>query len=339
MSPPNGHANGSFGSSDQHSTPPILSLNANSVTQYTPEQIKEFVALLEVPFDPAVIEWRVTNTSKGNGQSRGQVIPYADQRAYTDRLNALFSPAGWTRKYTVHTSANFQRAKDQKTTAKVFVTCDLTIFGLGSHSATGEEWADDENAGTSAEAQAFKRSCACFGLGRYLYYFTGIWVDLDDRKRPKTIPKLAGWATPDGWRQGLRPVQQPGQQRSAPSTATGSQTHQERQAQSRRHELIQQIEGMAELLGKGLYRGLLKTIATAWKPSDITDPLVLERVLSHMQAAERGLKRLETALDKTGPAPLATILRSHQLTSLDRVENLETLNKIVLALESIEPAK
>src|SRR3984885_12053498 len=47
------------------------------------------------------------------------------------------------------------------------------------------------------EAQAFKRACSCFGLGRYLYYFTGTWVDLDDRKRPKTIPKLDGWATPE----------------------------------------------------------------------------------------------------------------------------------------------
>src|SRR5580700_7621688 len=26
------------------------------------------------------------------------------------------------------------------------------------------------------EAQAFKRACSCFGLGRYLYYFTGTWV-------------------------------------------------------------------------------------------------------------------------------------------------------------------
>jgi hypothetical protein len=82
---------------------------------------------------------------------------------------------------------NFQRGKDQKIVAKVLVTCELTIFGLGSHSATGEEWADDENAGTSAEAQAFKRACWCFGLGRYLYYFQGIWVDLDQRKRPKAF--------------------------------------------------------------------------------------------------------------------------------------------------------
>jgi len=25
------------------------------------------------------------------------------------------------------------------------------------------------------EAQSFKRACSCFGLGRYLYYFTGTW--------------------------------------------------------------------------------------------------------------------------------------------------------------------
>jgi hypothetical protein len=151
------------------------------------ERIKELVAALEVPFDPSKIEWRVMNTTKNQQPARGQVVPYADQRAYTDRLNALFTPVGWTRKYTIHTSANFERSKDQKIAAKVLVTCELTIFGLGSHSATGEEWADDDNSCTAAEAQAFKRSCACFGLGRYLYYFTGTWVDLDDRKRPKSF--------------------------------------------------------------------------------------------------------------------------------------------------------
>src|SRR5579864_5615005 len=304
-----------------------------NAAQFSLVEIKEFIAALEVPFDPAVIEWRVTNTSKGDGRLRGQVIPYADQRAYTDRLNTLFSPAGWTRKYSVHTSANFQRAKDQKTTAKVFVTCDLTIFGIGSHSATGEEWTDDENAGTAAEAQAFKRSCACFGLGRYLYHFTGTWVDLDDRKRPKIIPKLAGWATPEGWRQGLRPGQTSNSQPSGPTKSNGNQTHQSG-ARGKQSELVQRIEGMAGLLGKGLYRGLLKTIATAWKPSDITDIGVLEKVLTHMQAAERGLKRLEAALDRTGPEPLAIILRSFNLNSLDRVESLDTLHKIVLTLEA-----
>jgi hypothetical protein len=103
-------------------------------------------------------------------------------------LNVLFTPAGWTRKYMIHTSASFERSKDQKIAAKVLVTCELTIFGLGSHSATGEEWADDENAGTAAEAQAFKRACACFGLGRYFYYFTGTWVDLGEKAFGLTKP-------------------------------------------------------------------------------------------------------------------------------------------------------
>src|SRR5437868_10210493 len=178
---------------------------AATVLHFPAERIKELVAALEVPFDPTQIEWRVMNTTKNQQPVRGQVVPYADQRAYTDRLNALFTPAGWTRKYAIHTSASFERSKDQKIAAKVLVTCELTIVGLGSHSATGEEWADDDNAGTSAEAQAFKRACSCFGLGRYLYYFTGTWVDLDERKRPKSVPQLVGWATPAGWQGGLRP--------------------------------------------------------------------------------------------------------------------------------------
>ena len=128
---------------------------ASGASRFSAEQIKELVAALEVPFDPSQIEWRVMNTTKSQ-PLRGQVVPYADQRAYTDRLNALFTPAGWTRKYAIHTSANFERTSDQKLVAKVLVTCELTIFGLGSHSATGEEWADDPNAGTSAEAQSFQ---------------------------------------------------------------------------------------------------------------------------------------------------------------------------------------
>lgn len=91
------------------------SLQTQTGQQFSPQKIKELVAELEIPFELAVIGWRVTNTAQG--QSRGQVVPYADQHAYTDRLNAMFSPAGWTRKYAVHTSANFERAKDQKLVA------------------------------------------------------------------------------------------------------------------------------------------------------------------------------------------------------------------------------
>jgi hypothetical protein len=310
---------------------------APGVFQVPAERVKELVAALKVPFDPSQIEWRVMNTTKNQQPIRGQVVPYADQRAYTDRLNALFTPAGWTRRYTIHTSANFERSKDQKIAAKVLVTCELTIFGLGSHSATGEEWADDDNAGTSAEAQSFKRACSCFGLGRYLYYFTGTWVDLDDHKRPKTVPKLAGWATPAGWLEGLRPHvagdSKPSERTAAGTEGKGHSHHNGDGANPQRSTLVREIEQMEEVLAKRMYRGLLKTLARVWKPSDIQDPAIQQKVLSHLQAAERGLRRLDAALDRIGGEALYPILQSLQLTSLDQVDNLETLRKVVLAAE------
>ena len=289
-------------------------------------------AALEVPFDPRVIDWRVTNTSK-NGKPRGQVIPYADQRAYIDRLNQLFTPAGWTRKYQVHTSANFERSKDQKTVAKVFVTCELSITGLGTHSATGEEWADDENAGTSAEAQAFKRSCACFGLGRYLYYFDGAWVDLDERKRPRTVPSLPQWATPNGWRRGLRPYTESASKPPERTTA-GNNGNGDGHESGKGASFVREIEQMEPLLGKRMYRGLLKAVARVWNPKDIQDATIQQKVLAQMQAAERGFRRLDAALERVGSETLPQILRSLKLQSIDRVDNLQTLHQIVLALEA-----
>ena len=61
----------------------------------------------------------------------------ADQRAYTDR-RTLVTPAGWTRRYTIHTSANFERSKDESWW-KVLMICELTIFGLGCI-PNREEW-------------------------------------------------------------------------------------------------------------------------------------------------------------------------------------------------------
>jgi Rad52/22 family double-strand break repair protein len=136
MSGPNGHMH------ENSTSIPVASpaiTGTTTVGQFSANRVKELVAALEVPFHRSLIEWRVTNTTKNQPPVRGQVISYADQRAYTDRLNALFTPAGWTRRYTIHTSANFERSKDQKLVAKVLVTCELTIFGLGSHSATQEK--------------------------------------------------------------------------------------------------------------------------------------------------------------------------------------------------------
>ena len=128
------------------------------------------------------------------------MIAFADPRAYTDRLNQLFTPTGWTRTYDVSTVSSVTRMKKDKLiqTGKVLVTCTLTITGLGCHAGSGEDWADEENAMTAAEAQAFKRACSCFGLGRYLYNFTEMWVPLNEYRQPVEFPKLPHWALPKG---------------------------------------------------------------------------------------------------------------------------------------------
>lgn len=159
---------------------------------------------LQAPFPLSQVRWRVTNTA--NNRTRGQVVPYADPRACTDRLNSLVTPQGWTRSYETTTMNNITRTKrnNEIVTGKILVICKVTIEGLGTHSGTGEEWADEDNALTSAEAQAFKRACSCLGLGRYFYDFDAPWVDLDDRGRPKKLPAAPAWMVPENWRKGAR---------------------------------------------------------------------------------------------------------------------------------------
>jgi hypothetical protein len=162
-----------------------------------------------------------------------------------------------------------------------------------------------------------------------LYHFTGAWVDLDERKRPKNIPRLFGWATPQGWRQGLRP----GQETQSP-LSNPKETPQGRDISAEdANVLVRQIEAMAEPLGWRLYRGLLKTGARVWNPTEIRDADLLRKVLAQMQAAERGLRRLEAALDRIGPEALVPILRSLRLHSRNQVDCLESLKQVGVAAE------
>src|SRR6266566_8320593 len=180
----------------------------------SPERLQNIRELLSEPFDPGEIKWRVTATSTRQGKhgphKRGQLVAYADQRAYTDRLNEVFGEWGWTRSYDVQVAQNFERrAHGEKNrtaaAAKVVVVSKVTLHGLGSHTGVGEEWADDQNAATRAEAQAFKRACACFGLGRYLYDLDTVWVDLDQYNRPVRSPNLPEWALPNYAKRNTQP--------------------------------------------------------------------------------------------------------------------------------------
>jgi hypothetical protein len=117
------------------------------------QKASEAILRLEEPFASKEVKWIVKATSRDG--SKGCVVPYSDPRAYTDRLNQVFTASGWTREYTVHTVSPITRVKKDKAiqTGKVMVTCVVSIPGFGRQTGSGEEWAEDENAMTSAESR------------------------------------------------------------------------------------------------------------------------------------------------------------------------------------------
>ncbi|HLJ89858.1 MAG TPA: Rad52/Rad22 family DNA repair protein [Candidatus Angelobacter sp.] len=182
----------------------VSALSAPGIDLSTVENRNNLLARLREPFDLADIKWLVKATANGKHGRRGLMVPYADPRTYGRRLNDVVTELGWTKEYSLQVVEGFHRRQRQMKDdgavagAKVLVICKLTIYGLGTHSGTGEAWADDENVLTSADAQAFKRACSDFGVGRYLYDLEGQWVDLDDRDQPLTIPAVPLWAVPKG---------------------------------------------------------------------------------------------------------------------------------------------
>jgi hypothetical protein len=167
----------------------------------------EVIELLSEPFPYELLSWKPQATSGTGDIVKALAATYADPRAYIDRLNEAVGPNGWNDHYDIHPVSGFVKSKfnwsDKTTTttgphAKVFVTCSLTIEGLGTKSDGGEADADGDNALTSALSQAFKRACTKFGLGRYLYDLPkDQWCQYDKKKKHfVTTPEMPEWALP-----------------------------------------------------------------------------------------------------------------------------------------------
>ena len=81
-----------------------------------------------------------------------------------------------------------------------------------------------------------------------------------------------------------------------------------------------------------MYRGLLKRTANAWTPEQIRDFAVQQRVLAQMQAAERGLARLEAARARLAPEVSQKVIVSLNMPPA-KIEDLQSLHALVVALE------
>jgi len=132
-------------------------------------------AKLGEPFHPSDIKWKPQAVTKDG--TKAMAIAYADMRAYMDRLDAVCG-ADWSVGYTPWGDK---------------IVCHLTILGV-TRSSSGEPDSQSERSeidGTAAEAQAFKRAGAMFGLGRYLYKLPSAWVEYDSQAKGFTAQAKA----------------------------------------------------------------------------------------------------------------------------------------------------
>ncbi len=136
---------------------------------------------LRAPFPPAEIKFLPKSPVQRGDAWICLALPYADKRAYEDRLNALV-PGRWS------TPAMTPLVAGNKLVIPVtLVICEIAHTDVGeafltSLSRKGEP-REEENAATEAYSQAFRRACAQVGLGRYLYDLPKAWVPYDPQKR------------------------------------------------------------------------------------------------------------------------------------------------------------
>src|ERR1022692_3250638 len=233
---------------------------------------------------------------------------------------------------------NFERkergATERTITAKIVVTSKVTIYGLGTHTGLGEDWAENDNAGTAAEAQAFKRACSCFGLGRYLYDLEGQWVDLDEKKRPLETPKLPDWARPKLQRHGENSAHSKHQGNGQPQAGANGGARNGRGGLYR-EELLGHVKALCGTVGFSLSKGVLQVVAKVEDPDKIRDIAKLTAAFEKLQDMVRGVERLRAAVAKAGNQPYAALCRELNLASesIDDIPDRTVLRRLVETLE------
>jgi hypothetical protein len=334
---------------------------------YTTEEAKALLERLSQPFPISDVRWRVTNTTQD--KKKGCVAPYADPRAYTARLNEVFSAAGWAFELSSETTVGLTRMRAGKSvpTGKVTIIATLHIFGIGKKASTGEMWADDENACTRAEAQAKKRAASMFGLGEYFYRFkelgSVLWVPLDDRGNPTKLPDLPGWALPAGTKpktnavstgsRSTSQVQQQGNRQQGTQSQQAAPVTETSQAAPPAAPTIMpprqdQVPSISEpekkfraalkvqetILGVDLAKNVLSILSDKLDAGEITGEK-FGLATAKLDAAVTLLTKVREVAENTHPSAMQTLLRRHKLQDLNTVPTYLALYCVAMEMQLV----
>ena len=143
---------------------------------------QETIARLREPFPFNQVETKIQVTNQD--KTKGLAIFYHDARAVQERLDTVLGPFGWRNDY-IPWQNNAQ------------------LCGLSIHDAERGEWITKYDGAENSDIEpikgglsdAFKRAATQWGIGRYLYEISGVWVEIEQRGKGSYIkdnqyPKL-----------------------------------------------------------------------------------------------------------------------------------------------------
>lgn len=132
-------------------------------------------SLLKKPFHPNDVDFRPGATTKDKTKAIG--LAYVDKRLYEDRLDEAFGSSNW--------AVEYRPLGERGIIARISVYDEATNRTVVREDV-GEFNTDDVASFPTAVAQAFKRACSAFGLGRYLYSLPQVWAEYDGERRKFT---------------------------------------------------------------------------------------------------------------------------------------------------------
>ena len=135
---------------------------------------EEIIKRLREPFAFQEIEWKIQVATQD--KAKGMAVAYIDSRAIQKRLDEAVGAFNWQNIYSTW------QDKSQ--------ICGISIFNNES-----KEWVTKYDGAENTDIEpikgglsdAFKRSAIQWGIGRYLYELTGLWVEIEQRGKSSII--------------------------------------------------------------------------------------------------------------------------------------------------------
>ncbi|WP_444498670.1 Rad52/Rad22 family DNA repair protein [Veillonella seminalis] len=168
----------------------------------------EAFEILQKPFLPEEIEWRVGRKSKDG--SKGTALAYMDARAVRKRFNEAVGPENWELTYQpidMGVSSKLDKFGNAVDYKGFIATITIRVLDEDGNVITvsrsdGSELTDFQHI-KGGLSGAEKRVASQFGVGDYLYGLKEEWVPLDKYGNILKHPVLPQWALPKGYEQPL----------------------------------------------------------------------------------------------------------------------------------------